>query len=81
MDEFENRLDDLKSLLNSGELDSGKIINQSSNIFNLYNAKNGAALARLINDQGVQLEKFNDEVYDAFAQGDLHMNDYLHKIY
>ena len=34
-----------------------------------YNAKNGAALARLINDQGVQLEKFNDEVYDAFAQG------------
>ncbi len=36
MDEFENRLDDLKSLLNSGELDSGKIINQSSNIFNLY---------------------------------------------
>ncbi len=34
-----------------------------------YNAKNGAALARLINDHGVQLEKFNDEVYDAFAQG------------
>ena len=35
-DEFANSLDDLKSLLNSGELDSGKIINQSSNIFNLY---------------------------------------------
>ena len=34
-----------------------------------YNAKNGAALSRLINDHGVQLEKFNDEVYDAFAQG------------
>jgi len=34
-----------------------------------YNAKNGAALARLINDQGVKLEKFNDDVYDAFARG------------
>ena len=34
-----------------------------------YNAKNGAALARLINDHGVKLEKFNDKVYDAFAQG------------
>ena len=34
-----------------------------------YNAKNGAALARLINDHGVKLEKFNDKVYDAFAKG------------
>ena len=34
-----------------------------------YNAKNGAALARLVNDHGVKLEKFNDKVYDAFAQG------------
>jgi TRAP-type mannitol/chloroaromatic compound transport system substrate-binding protein len=32
-----------------------------------YNAKNGAALKRLINDNGVKLEKFNDKVYDAFA--------------
>ena len=32
-----------------------------------YNAKNGAALKRLINDDGVKLEKFNDKVYDAFA--------------
>ena len=30
-----------------------------------YNAKNGAALGRLINDHGVKLEKFNDKVYDA----------------
>ena len=34
-----------------------------------YNAKNGAALKRLINDHGVKLEQFNDKVYDAFAQG------------
>ena len=34
-----------------------------------YNAKNGAALGRLINDHGVKLEKFNDKVYDAFAKG------------
>ena len=33
-----------------------------------YNAKNGAALARLINDQGVKLRKFNDDVYDSFAE-------------
>ena len=32
-----------------------------------YNAKNGAALARLINDHGVKLEKFSDKVYDGFA--------------
>ena len=34
-----------------------------------YNAKNGAALQRLINDHGVKLEKFNNRVYDAFAKG------------
>ena len=34
-----------------------------------YNAKNGAALKRLVNDHGVKLEKFNDKVYDAFAKG------------
>ncbi len=32
-----------------------------------YNAKNGAALSRLINDHGVKLMKFNDKTYDAFA--------------
>jgi TRAP-type mannitol/chloroaromatic compound transport system substrate-binding protein len=32
-----------------------------------YNAKNGAALAALIRDQGVQLREFNDDVYDAFG--------------
>ena len=34
-----------------------------------YNAKNGAALARLIQDQGVELREFNDDVYDAFGVG------------
>ena len=34
-----------------------------------YNAKNGAALARLVNESGVKLEKFSDKVYDAFAKG------------
>ena len=33
-----------------------------------YNAKNGAALARLINDHGVKLEKFSDKVYDGFGK-------------
>ena len=34
-----------------------------------YNAKNGAALNRLINDHGVKLEQFSDKLYDAFAKG------------
>ncbi len=33
-----------------------------------YNAKNGAALARLINDHGVKVMEFNDKVYDGFAK-------------
>ncbi|MEH6823626.1 MAG: TRAP transporter substrate-binding protein [Motiliproteus sp.] len=33
-----------------------------------YNAKNGAALASLVNDQGVKLRRFNDDVYDAFGE-------------
>ncbi len=32
-----------------------------------YNAKNGEALAKLISEQGVQLKKFNDDIYDAFG--------------
>ncbi len=32
-----------------------------------YNAKNGAALARLINDQGVEVRKFTNDTYDAFG--------------
>jgi len=33
-----------------------------------YNAKNGASLASLINDQGVELREFNDDVYDSFGE-------------
>ena len=34
-----------------------------------YNAKNGAALERLIKDQGVIVREFNDDVYAAFKRG------------
>ena len=34
-----------------------------------YNARNGAALDRLINDHGVKVMKFSDKIYDAFASG------------
>ena len=33
-----------------------------------YNAKNGAALARLLSDHGVKLREFNDDVYDSFGE-------------
>jgi TRAP-type mannitol/chloroaromatic compound transport system substrate-binding protein len=33
-----------------------------------YNMKSGDALNRLINEQGVKLRQFNDDVYDAFAE-------------
>ena len=33
-----------------------------------FNAKNGSSLARLINDQGVQLKKFSDDIYDSFGE-------------
>ena len=33
-----------------------------------YNAKNGASLAKLLSEQGVQLRRFNDDVYDSFGE-------------
>jgi len=33
-----------------------------------YNAKNGASLAKLLKEQGVELRQFNDDVYDAFGE-------------
>jgi TRAP-type mannitol/chloroaromatic compound transport system substrate-binding protein len=33
-----------------------------------YTAKSGAALVKLINDQGVKLRRFNDDVYDSFGE-------------
>ena len=32
-----------------------------------FNARNGESLAKLINEQGVQLREFNDDVYDSFG--------------
>jgi len=33
-----------------------------------FNANNGAALTKLLNEQGVQLRQFNDDIYDAFGE-------------
>jgi TRAP-type mannitol/chloroaromatic compound transport system substrate-binding protein len=32
-----------------------------------YNANNGRFLSRLVNEHGVELKEFNDDVYDAFG--------------
>ncbi len=32
------------------------------------NANNGAYLTRLVNDHGVELREFNDEIYDSFGE-------------
>ena len=33
-----------------------------------YNAKNGAALARLVNEQGVIVKEFSDDTFDSFGE-------------
>ncbi len=33
-----------------------------------YNAKNGASLVKLVNEQGVKLRKFSDDTYDSFGE-------------
>ena len=33
-----------------------------------YNAKNGSALNKLVSENGVQLRRFNDDVYDGFGE-------------
>jgi TRAP-type mannitol/chloroaromatic compound transport system substrate-binding protein len=33
-----------------------------------FNAKNGEALIKLINEQGVKLREFSDDIYDAFGE-------------
>lgn len=33
-----------------------------------YNARNGAALSKLVNEQGVKLRQFNDDIYDSFGE-------------
>src|SRR6056300_478851 len=42
---------------------------ENHNIMAEYNAKNGAALERLVKDQGVIVKEFNDDVYAAFKRG------------
>ncbi len=33
-----------------------------------FNANNGSSLTKLINEQGVQLRKFSDDIYDSFGE-------------
>lgn len=33
-----------------------------------FNANNGTSLAKLLNEQGVELKKFSDDVYDSFGE-------------
>ncbi len=33
-----------------------------------FNANNGSALTRLLNDQGVKLKRFSDDIYDSFGE-------------
>ena len=40
-----------------------------------YNAKNGAALSRLINEQGVEVRSFNDDVWDALGEAAVEVFD------
>ena len=40
---------------------------ENSIMMSEYNAKNGAALAALIADQGVKLRRFSDDIYDSFG--------------
>ena len=42
---------------------------ENDNIMAEYNAKNGAALERLVQQQGVVVREFNDDVYGAFKRG------------
>ena len=42
---------------------------ENANMMAEYNAKNGAALVRLQQEQGVEVREFNDEVYEAFGRG------------
>ena len=41
---------------------------EDSRMMSEYNAKNGAALDKLITEQGVQVREFNDDVYDAVGE-------------
>jgi len=40
---------------------------ENNNMYAEFMAKNGQALSTLINEHGVQLKKFSDEIFDAFG--------------
>jgi TRAP-type mannitol/chloroaromatic compound transport system substrate-binding protein len=42
-----------------------------------YNMKNGSSLEKLIREQGVQLKRFNDDVYDSFGEASEEVFDEL----
>ena len=37
-------------------------------IYAEFNARNGEALTKLVNEQGVKLRQFNDDIYDSFGE-------------
>ena len=41
---------------------------ENDNMFAEYYAKSGSSLADLVNNKGVKLRKFNDDVYDSFGE-------------
>jgi TRAP-type mannitol/chloroaromatic compound transport system substrate-binding protein len=41
---------------------------ENSSMMSEYNANNGAALKKLVAEQGVKLRRFNDDVYDSFGE-------------
>ena len=41
--------------------------NANDLIMSEFNAKNGAALDRLVNNQGVILKRFTEDIFDAFG--------------
>ena len=41
---------------------------ENDTMFSEYNMKNGDALQKLVTEQGVELRKFSDEIYDSFGE-------------
>ncbi len=44
-----------------------------------YNARNGAALTKLVNEQGVKLRQFSDDIYDSFGEAAIEVFDGVQK--
>ena len=41
---------------------------EQANMMDELNARNGEYLARMINDHGVELQEYSDEIYEAFGE-------------